>query len=284
MSLAEYQDAIVMSDAVQLLQRLPDGSLPLIVTDPPYGIGYHSNHYKGRNPHAPVAGDWNFSIGRFLGECARVLSDGGALYLFCRWDVQPLWLPYVQGTGLKLKTVIAWVKDNWSAGDLDGCFGNQWESILFITKERHKLRGKRWPNVWTFPRVPSKQLLHPTQKPVALLKRAIESSSDPGDLVCDPFGGSGSTGEAATFAKRHYLLGDVDPRMIAVMQGRLGHPVSVSSGTETEAPDMTWEAPDPAEWGIHPEDTLAILAEITKNWRGGWAKEPEPVQARLEIA
>lgn len=43
-----------------LMNKLPSGSVPLIVTDPPYGIGYHSNHYEDKNPHSPVSNDWNF--------------------------------------------------------------------------------------------------------------------------------------------------------------------------------------------------------------------------------
>jgi site-specific DNA-methyltransferase (adenine-specific) len=248
-------------DCITLLRDLGDGSIPLIVSDPPYGIGYHSNHYKDKNPHAPVANDWNFQIGGFLAQCARVLRDGGAVYIFCRWDVTPLWVPYLSGTGLKLKTVIAWVKDNWSAGDLAGCFGNQYEQILFITKGRHTIRGKRWSNVWNFPRVSAKSLLHPTEKPVSLLRRAVEASSDPGDLVVDPFSGSGSTGAAAVESGRRFLLGDVDPKMVAVSMRRLGFPVPDQpverSGGGEYAP--------PLESQAHPEDIALVAEQLRMN-------------------
>ncbi len=72
---------VVVSDAVALLDQLEAGSVPLIIADPPYNIGYHSNYYKDRNPHAPVANDWNFQIRPFMAECERVLSEGGTLYL-----------------------------------------------------------------------------------------------------------------------------------------------------------------------------------------------------------
>jgi hypothetical protein len=115
-------------EAVDLLSSLGAGSVQVLFADPPYGIGYHSNYYKGKNPHAPITRDWNFQISEFLAESARVLCDGGALYLCCRWDVTPLWAMQIP-LPLKLKTAIAWVKDNWSAGDLTGSFGNQYEQI-----------------------------------------------------------------------------------------------------------------------------------------------------------
>src|SRR2546429_3248377 len=131
------KNTVLHADAISTMKQCKSASIPLIITDPPYGIGYHSNHYKDKNPHAPITNDWNFEIGVFLQECNRILVDGGALYLFCRWDILPLWAPAIQGTGLKLKTAIVWVKDNWSAGDLTGSFGSQYEQVLFITKGRH---------------------------------------------------------------------------------------------------------------------------------------------------
>jgi DNA modification methylase len=271
---------VIVSDAIALLKQLGNNSAPLIIADTPYGIGYHSNHYKGKNPHAPVTNDWNFQIGSFLRECQRVLVGGGALYLFSRWDVYPLWLPAIKThEALTLKTKIVWVKNNWSAGDLEGCFGNQYEEILFIVKGRHLLRGKRWPNIWPFDRVPSTQLLHPTQKPTPLLQRAIEASSDPGDLVIDPFAGSGSTGEAAKLSGRSFLLGDIDPKMVNIARVRLGLPL-LNLDEEQAVPlsEYSFELPDPAEWGIHPEE-LRYLYDSLQGKVNGKLKQLPLVEA-----
>ena len=66
-------------EATRLLATVHDAAV--IVTDPPYGVAYHSNRYVEKNPHAPVARDWNFQIGPFLSAAAGALRDGGALYL-----------------------------------------------------------------------------------------------------------------------------------------------------------------------------------------------------------
>lgn len=259
---------LIHGDCLAILPTLESGSVPLIVADPPYGIGYHSNRYEDKNPHAPVANDWDFDPGRFFAECERVLRDGGATYIFCRWDVLPLWLPHLNGSGLKVKNVIAWVKDNWSAGDLEGNFGNQYEQVIFATKGRHKRRGRRWSNVWEFPRVSHTKMLHPTQKPVPMLERAILASSDPGDLVVDAFAGSGSTGEACVNAGRRVLLIDVDPKMLAIAARRLRVPCPVeipSSPPTLAAVAARFEFPDPSDWGIHPEDLVAIRDAMMGN-------------------
>jgi len=271
---------LICANNLDVLPTLEAESVPLIITDPPYGIGYHSNRYKEKNPYAPVARDWNFQIGGFLQECTRILKDGGALYLFCRWDVAPLWIPHISGNGLKLKTAIAWVKDNWSAGDLKGCFGNQYEQILFIVKGRHLLRGKRWSNVWMFPRVPPAQMLMPTQKPVELLERAILSSSDEGDLVIDPFCGSSSAAVAALKTGRDAMMIDIDSRMIAISQKRLGFPV-MEERPRIESPAPRLEVPDPGDWGIHPEELQAIWALMQNNAEH---IQPEVIQAEMELA
>lgn len=270
---------IIVSDAIVLLKGLEPNSVPLIIADPPYGIAYHSNHYKGKNPHAPVANDWNFQIGGFVRECERALTDPGALYLFSRWDVYPLWLPAISTSNLTLKTKIVWVKNNWSAGDLKGSFGNQYEEILFIVKGRHKLRGKRWSNVWKFDRVPPTQMLCPTQKPVPLLRRAILASSDKDDLVVDPFAGSGSTGEAAKNAGRNFLMGDIDPKMVNIARKRLN--LLLLEGPDAASPqgEYLFEPPRPEDWGIHPEELHFIFNALTANVN----HDPERAQMHLQL-
>lgn len=256
------KNQIIKIDAIELLNSLPTKSIKLIVTDPPYGIAYHSGHYKHKNPHDPVTHDWNFQIGPFFEAINQVLAEDGAVYLFTRWDVYPLWANYIPYP-LKLKNCIVWMKDNWSAGDLEGNFGNQYELIMFLTKD-HKIRGKRWPNIWKFPRVPAGKLRIATEKPVELLQRAIMASSDEGDLILDPFCGSGSTGEAAMKCGRHFLLGDIDAKMVRISSYRLG--VKVKDMVDDlpvvmpACPILKIIPPDPHLWGIHPED----LAEIIK--------------------
>lgn len=248
-----------LSDAVKLLRSLAPGSVRAIVADPPYGIAYHSNYYVGKNPHAPVANDWNFEPNTFFDAASDALCDGGSAWVFTRWDVFPIWAGLIPPT-LVLKNAIVWVKDNWSAGDLVGNFGMQHEIVMFLTKGRFERLGHRYPNVWPFPRVPAKKLRHPTEKPVALVARIVEVSASAGDIIVDPYCGSGTLGEAAQAVPGvRTILGDVDPRQIRITCDRLGLPVPTDLPEEATAkappcPVFRVVPPDPSLWGIHPDD------------------------------
>jgi DNA modification methylase len=248
---------IVLSDAQDLLRSLDPGSVACIVTDPPYGIAYHSNHHKERNPHAPIAQDWNFQIGSYLAAAERVLRDGGAIYMFTRFDVYPLWTREIPPS-LSLKNMIVWDKGNHSSGDLTGNFGFRHEVIMFITKGRHALRGKRHPNVWQFPRVPSPKQRMPAEKPVGMYERCLEASTDPGDLVVDTFGGSGTMAEAAVRTGRRFLVCDVDKKMVRMSRERVGFPIGGDEDARSVVvpvcPVFSVIPPSPALWGLHPED------------------------------
>jgi DNA modification methylase len=255
---------IVLADALDLLSSVEPGSAQVVITDPPYGIAFHSNHYKDKNPHSPIAGDWNFQVGAFLSAAERALADGGAVYLFTRWDVYPLWAKEVPPS-LALKNAIVWRKDNWSSGDLTGNFGGQYELCMFLTKGRHRLRGRRWSNVWDFPRIHAKRLRMPAEKPVGLYERAICSSSDPGALVVDPFCGSGTCAEAAISTGRMYLCGDMDRKMVDMARERARLPALPGSEPPRRLPPcpvFRVEPPDPSLWGLHPEDVAHSLDRL----------------------
>lgn len=251
-------------DALSLMRSLDADSVNLVLTDPPYGISYQSNWSEKKTK--PILGDWNFQFGPFLREISRVLVSGGVAYIFTRWDVYPMWYTSISESGLTLKNLIVWDKDNHSSGDLKGNFGFKWEGIMMLTKGRHHLRGHRHSNVWSFPRVPHKKSRHPAEKPVPLLQRAIEASTDKGDLVVDPFCGSGSTAEAASLLGRRVLVGDTDTQCVLSTKKRLGLPYDLSleaPKTDEDTPPM----PDEVEIdlsaldGVHPEDIALMLQD-----------------------
>lgn len=243
-------------DALDLLRSLESGSIDLVLTDPPYGISYQSNRSEAGS--VAIASDWNFQFGPFLMEVGRVLpqGEGGAAYIFTRWDVYPLWHRSLGGSNLSAKNLIVWEKDNHSAGDLRGNFGFKWEGIMMLTKGRHELRGHRHSNIWSFPRVSPKARIHPAEKPVPLLQRIIEASTDRGGMVVDPFCGSGSTAEAALWCGRRALIGDVDTRWLQACADRLG-----LVGFEHFLPPPPLIDLSVLD-GVHPEDVQDMLVSF----------------------
>lgn len=198
-------------DCLQLLKEIPDKSVDVVITDPPYGINYHSGHYKGENPFQPIANDDQLFIP--LDELWRIVKDTGCMFVFFS-QKRPL-------VDKRQKNTLIWVKNNWTAGDLKGDFGNQYECIAFLPKDKFELHSKRWSNVWFFDRITAEELVHPTQKPVDLITRLIECSTEPGDMVLDCFFGSGTTGIAAELLKRKWIGMEIEKKYIDVCVKRL---------------------------------------------------------------
>ncbi len=213
---------IIEGDSLKVLPSLPSESVDLVVTDPPYGISYHSGYYKNGNPFDKIIGDDKPTFS-FIKDCLRVLKNNSALFCFCRIDVFPQLFNELKDFYVN---TIVWVKDNWSAGDLTSNFGNQYELIVYAIKGRPKIRGKRYSNVWQFPRVTATELSHPTEKPVDLIERLVKTLSDEDNIILDPFLGSGTTMLACRNLNRSCIGVDISPNYSLLSSKR----------TQSEAP------------------------------------------------
>ena len=191
-----------IGDCVPLMKSIESDTIDFMITDPPYGINYVSGYYK---EHGAIIND-SFVDPMFnktwLSEASRILKSTSAIMIFTRWDVWNDWCELISPYW-DIKNMIVWAKNNWSAGDLTGNIGNQHELIIFATRNNFKIHGKRQTNLWKFNRVPSKR--HPTEKPVGIIKRGIELCTEVGDIVVDPFLGSGTTLEACHHTKRNCI-------------------------------------------------------------------------------
>lgn len=228
-------NAIHECTAQGFLRALPENYLDLMITDPPYGIGYKSgcvisNGGKSRNTSNSfgedvIQLDW-------IPDAYRTLKDDSALYLFTRWDVLHIWKSALEDSGFKVIQRIVWDKLHWTGGNLD-YYGSQTEDILFAVKGNHQLRwSKREGNMWRLTKLDTinheGNYDNPTQKPQRLIERAILRSSNPGDLVADPFVGSGTTAAAALATKRRFIAADIDPKQCQIARERIGYGQTVS--------------------------------------------------------
>jgi site-specific DNA-methyltransferase (adenine-specific) len=103
-----------------------------------------------------------------------------------------------------------WEKDGPGVGDLEGCWGQGIEYILFLKKGRRLNGGMRRNGVFHIPQVRPDKLIHPHEKPTALLEQFLKFSTDEGDFAVDPFGGSGSLVRAAKNTKRNAVAIEMD--------------------------------------------------------------------------
>lgn len=169
----------------------------------------------------PIHGDDKID-GSWLTGAFRVMKEGGAIYMHCRWDVEPQWREIIRAAGFKIAQRLTWDKGRFGgAGDLNGTYRPTCEDILFATKGRHELKFR--PDMLiSIPCIPSFRMRHhPHQKPQALAELFIGVSSKAGDLVYDPFCGSGTTLAAAQKLGRRWMGSEIDPRWAAIAKERM---------------------------------------------------------------
>lgn len=198
---------IYHGDCLKILPELEKCNL--IVTDPPYGCAYKTNYRKVSKTPGMLAGDAKPNLA-FVKPLVEAVKPDSAIYLCTRFDVYGKWEQALKDAGTKIKTTIVWDKRNWTAGDLHGDYGNQVELILYAHVGRSLLRQGRPSNLWSIPRDPPGE--HPTPKPVELFRRCILNSSNPGDIVFDPFLGSGTTAVACLLTGRRFIGCEIDKR------------------------------------------------------------------------
>lgn len=216
---------VYYDDALNVLRSMEDKSVDLVLIDGPYFTNYKTNHRKDKDHEfcEEIDGDDETDVEEFdmvLKEIYRAMKHDTAFYCFCSPDkidiVKPMILKY-----FNYKNSIVWVKNNWTAGDLEAQFGKQYENIIFVNKGRSKIKGKRLPDVWYADRISGNNQIHQNQKPVNLLIRAIESSTNIGDVVLDCYFGSGSTGVACERTGRRYVGVEKNKAKFEKMKDRL---------------------------------------------------------------
>lgn len=217
-----WDNTVWLGDNRHVLASMPDETVDLILTDPPYNINYKSNRRVKNAKFKHLANDNNGEdwIPHFAREAFRVLKPDRHLYCFCRHDTYPEFIAALQDAGFKLKRTLIWVKNNHGSGDLRGDYAPQDEWIIYCHKGRRVLNGKRESNVLMFPKLSTKHQKHSTEKPVELLKKLIRKSTHEGELVLDPFAGSGSTMQAARELERTYCVMELYPNYYYTVEER----------------------------------------------------------------
>ena len=254
------QNQIVHQDCLAGLASLGTDSVDLVVTDPPFNIGYKYDQYEDRRQK----GDYLTWCEKWMAECCRVLSPTGSLFLAIGDEYVAELKVRLDALGLHMRNWIVWHytfgvncthKFNRSHAHILYYVANP-DAFVFRPDEirvpsarqttyrdkranpRGKLPDDTWvlrpqederffdPNgdTWHVPRVCGtfrERLAHPCQMPQALLERIIRVASMPGDLVLDPFAGSGTTLAAAKKLSRDYLGFELSENYVTQIEERL---------------------------------------------------------------
>jgi DNA modification methylase len=203
-----------------VLKAEPDCSYDLIVTDPPYGVNIHNAGAQRDKWGEEVFDDDTEStmslMKKVFPEMYRVLKPDTHAYVFFAMTYYAEFKKMLEDAGFDVvPTPIIWNKTSQSAPPVTPySFTQAYEPIFLCHKGRRSLNAYI-PNVISMDRVSSSQTIHVTQKPTQLMKKLIEASSAAGDLVLDPFCGSGSTIIAAYESKRRVKGIEKDSDMCA---------------------------------------------------------------------
>jgi len=191
---------LLLGDCMDILPTL--GKVDAVVTDPPFGMAFKSNYRE--TSHAAIAGDNTAEL--LVWACS--IPCNHSRYVFCRWD-NLYDIP-------KPKSLITWVKNNWSMGDLNHEHARQTEVCAFYPQEGHFFPSGRPQDVVYAQRTGNE--LHPTQKPVPLMMTVVKWTSG---AVLDPFMGSGTTGVACAKMGRKFIGIEREPEYFEITCDRI---------------------------------------------------------------
>ncbi len=251
MNLGNFElNNIYQGDCVELLKQVPSNSVDLIFADPPYNLQLNGELYRPNQTKVDaVTDDWDKfdskeEYDRFtekwLSECHRVLKPTGSIWVIGTYHNIFRVGAILQNLGFWMLNDIIWVKNNPMPNFKGTRFNNAHETLIWSTKSKnsnytfhyHSLKvmndDLQMRSDWLIPicsgdeRIKvNGQKAHSTQKPAELLYRVILSTSNPGDIVLDPFSGSGTTAAVAKRLRRNFIAFEKEQFYIDVANDRL---------------------------------------------------------------
>ena len=225
---------VYLTDCVKLMNIMPAGSVDAVFADPPYRLSNGGVTVKNGRLESVEKGAWDRSLGsferdhefnvRWLGEARRVLKPGGTIWVTGTHHVIFSLGFALQSLGFRVINQITWEKPDPPPNARRTAFTHAHETLLWAGKRgaRHTFNydviNSRNPagqvgSVWRIPPPPRREKLHgrhPTQKPLRLVRRALLACTGEGDLVFDPFSGSGTTAVAAKELNRSFVGAELE--------------------------------------------------------------------------
>lgn len=213
----EVKAHLILGDTYKLLKKIPDASIDVILTDPPYNLGRYSTgniKMSWRSDFNNDVAEWDktvFDPSMLVEEFTRILKPTGTVFAFTSYNLMGAWHASFDPVFDTFQFMV-WHKTNpapklYKAGFLNSC-----ELIIALWNKGHKWHFGKQNEMHNFietavcgGRERLKEPKHPTQKPVRVLQHLLTLSSDPGDTVLDPFMGVGSSGVAAVEMARHFI-------------------------------------------------------------------------------
>ncbi|WP_338630459.1 site-specific DNA-methyltransferase [Clostridium baratii] len=236
---------LYLGDCIKVMGGLKKESVDMIFADPPYNLSNDGITCKNGEMVSVNKGEWDKSKGfiedykytrKWLKSCDRVLKHNGTIWITGTYHNIHIVTFVLLELGYCIINEIAWYKSNAAPNLSCRCFTASHETIIWAKKSKkvkHKFNylcmkemnnNKQMRSVWTIPTTPKsekKEGYHPTQKPKEILYRCILASTDEGDLILDPFAGSGTTGVVSKENKRKFIGVENEKEYIELMKRRI---------------------------------------------------------------
>lgn len=245
-SFGEPGAVVYLADCVELMRLMPEGCVDCVFADPPYRLSTPHGVTVRNGRVAPVdKGSWDRSLGSFEKDHAwnvrwilaskRILKPGGSLWVSGTHHVIFSLGFALQTSGFRVINSVAWQKPDPPPNARRTAFTHAHETLIWASKGglRHTFNydlvnspdpDAQVSSVWRIPAVPRREKLHghhPTQKPLRLVRRALLACTRPGDLVFDPFCGSGTTAVAAKELDRQFVGAELEEEFARLAERRI---------------------------------------------------------------
>ena len=207
-------NTILCGDCLEVMKDWPDNCVDLVLTDPPYGIDYES---RIESKKGKIHGDDDLVwLNGSFEEIYRVLNKQGLMCSFYGFPMVHKFLKCWYDCGYRYKAHFVWVKNRMGLGQIAR---HKHEAAYLMAKEAPRMPPVAPPDVFAWQNTNNE--LHPTQKPVDALLAIIAIYSQIGDLILDPFCGSGTTCVAAKMLGRKYIGIDISEKYCEIARQRL---------------------------------------------------------------
>lgn len=217
---------IYQMDCIEGMKLVPDGSVDLLLTDPPYNVSMKSNfHTMGRK--GVDFGEWDkeFNQTSWLEIACDKVKKGGSVLIFNDYKNIGIMKEVLESKGFVIKEMLQWKKSNPMPRNRDRLYVTSIEIAIWAVKGKgwtfNRQRGTYENGIFESPIVNHKKRIHPTQKPVEIIEELVKIHSNENDIVLDCFMGSASTAVAATLHNRKWLGFELEKEYIELANQRL---------------------------------------------------------------
>ena len=207
---------LIQGDCLELMKNIEDGSIDLVITDPPYGINLTPQRENGKFKNTKVINDDNLNwLSTLVDELYRVSKN--TVCIFCGWQtIDKFKLAFEKK--FIVKNILVWNKDWFGMGNN---YRPNYELILLLCKTNVKTKSKNKSNILTYRRLSPQKMKHSCEKPIPLLEDLILELSDENNIILDCFMGSGSTGEACLCNNRKFIGVEIDEKYFNIAKDRI---------------------------------------------------------------